>query len=274
VRKVPRQARSKQKFDSAHMYSRSREAARKRDIDLLIVGDDYGRSSEVSLTNSDYLKKLIEIGSRGTVAVSSRAKKIQFFIVRGGGEGFLAQQHLVGGDLSKQDASRVAKQWQDTDGTKGEDVFDVNDILVVFDPGGTLIAAALLERPLVASHWTELTANTIYDKWNKKAVSIYRNSTFTVGYLGLVVDDDMKPRKDDKKTGRTHTGWIDMHKREATNGCIFIEDPTTPDMSDEDKVTQFEPELIRKILASIGKKPEDVKGSISLGIMHVVDLGK
>jgi len=266
---------SKKQFDKDHQYSLAPEAARKRDIDLEIVADDYGRSGDISLTNPDYLKKLIELGSRGTTTVSGKANKIQFFIVRGGGEGFLGQQHLVAGNLSKQNASRISTDWRDTDGTIGHTVFDINDILVVFGPSGNFIGAALLERPLsVTGRWSEGTANAIYDKWNNKAVSIYRNTSFTVQYLGLVLDDGMKPRKDDRQKGRQHTGWVDMHKRESTNGCIFIEDPTTPDVSDPDTINKFEPKLIRDILAAINKRPEDVKGFISLGVMRVIDLSR
>ena len=264
---------SKAQFDRDHVYSTAPEAARKRDIDLQIIGDDYSRSAEISLGSETYLKKLIELGSRGARTVSDKAKKIQFFIVRGGGEGFLGQQHLVPGDLSKADASRVTTDWPATGGRIGHTVFDINDILAVFDPKGKLIGAALLERPLsVTGMWSEATANAIYNKWDNKAVSVYRNAQFSVQYLGLVLDDGMKPRKDDREKGRKHTGWIDMHKREDTNGCIFIEDPATPNVSESDTINKFEPKLIKDILAFIRKRPEDVKGWISLGIMHVVDL--
>ena len=62
-----------------------------------------------------------------------------------------------------------------------------------------------------------------------------------------------------------------MHKQEATNGCIFIVDPETPEYGTE-QLNTFEPKLITDVLASIGKKPDQVKGAIRLGIMHLVDI--
>jgi hypothetical protein len=139
--------------------------------------------------------------------------------------------------------------------------WDFNDLLAVFDPHGKRIGAALLQRPIsIDGIWTKKTANAIYDAWDKKGVSIYRNTNFDVPYLGLVVDDGMKKK-----------GWVDLHKQEATNGCIFIVDPNTPEYG-KDELKTFEPQLINDILASIGKRPDDVKGTISLGIMHVVDI--
>ena len=93
---------------------------------------------------------------------------------------------------------------------------------------------------------------------------IYRsNRPGWVKYLGIHVEDG---------TGK---GWIDLHKQEATNGCIFIVDPATPKFDENGPNTDlnaFEPKLIKEVLAAIGKKPEDVKGSINLGTMHVVDI--
>src|ERR1700722_13412188 len=58
------------KFDSDHVYSKAPEAARKRTIDLQIIGDDYSRSSEISIGNEAYLKQLIKIASGGNKEVS------------------------------------------------------------------------------------------------------------------------------------------------------------------------------------------------------------
>ena len=65
-----------------------------------------------------------------------------------------------------------------------------------------------------------------------------------------------------------------MHKQEATNGCIFIVDPATPEMDDPDpnKLGEFEPKLIRDILAAVGRTEADTKGRFNLGKMHVVDI--
>ena len=126
----------------------------------------------------------------------------------------------------------------------------------------TLIGgAALLQRPIsITGMWSEKTANAVYSAWNNKEVSIYRNSNFDVPYLGLVVDDGMKKK-----------AWVDLHKQEATNGCIFIVDPDTPKLG-TDELLKFEPKLINDALTSIGKRPDQVTGRISLGIMHVVDI--
>lgn len=206
----------KKKFDTDHVYSLAPEAARKRDIDLQIIGDDYSKSAQISITNEDYLKKLIKLASSGTQEVSDRAKKIQFYIIRGGGEGFLSDslantdaRNFVSGGVTtdpKQQATRFR--------------FDLNDLLAVFDPKGKLIGAALLQRPIfVPGRWSEKTANDIYNAWDNKEVSIYKNThPGWIPYLGLVIDDGMKKR-----------GWVDLHKQEATNGCIFIVDPSTPD---------------------------------------------
>jgi hypothetical protein len=246
----------KAQFDRDHVYSRAPEAARKRDIDLQIIGDDYRRSAEISLDNENYLKELIRLGSGGKQAVGAHAKKLQFFIIRGGAEG------LLPADMAAKDASNVVVPGTTTDGgTPREFRFDNNDLLAVFDAGGKLIGAALLQRPVsITGVWREDKANAVYNAWHNKGVSIYRNANFSVPYLGLFVDDGMKG-----------TGWVDMHKEEATNGCIFITDPDTPGLDTEELKT-FEPKLIVAILASIGKRPDQVKAAIPLGTMRVVDI--
>ena len=128
---------AKARFDKEHVYSKAREAARKRDIDLQIIGDDYGRSSEISLTNAAYLKQLIALGSHGRQSVGASAKKIQFFIVRGGGEGFLPLDH------ASLNAGRVSIPGETTSGKATTFRFDNNDLMAVFDAGGGLIGAAI-----------------------------------------------------------------------------------------------------------------------------------
>jgi hypothetical protein len=238
------------------VYSKAPEAARKRDIDLQIIADDYSRSGEISLVNERYLKELIRLGSRGRETVKDSARKVQFFIVRGGAEGLLPP------DMTREDASRVVFPGVTTGGaTSPEFRFDNNDLLAAFDPKGKLIRAALLQRPLsITGSWTEKTANAVYNAWHNKQVSIYRNRNFDVPYLGLVVADGMKNR-----------AWVDLHKQEATNGCIFIVDEDTPAMG-SDELNDFEPKLIVDVLAAIGKKPADVRGAIHLGVMRVVDI--
>jgi hypothetical protein len=248
---------AKDRFDADHVYSLAPEAARKRDIDLQIIGDDYTRSAEINIGSEHYLKELISLGSRGHQAVSTSARKIQFFIVRGGAEGFL-DASLGGANAGDFVAPGV------TTGGKRSPTYrwDLNDLLAVFDPKGTLIRATFLQRPIaIAGVWKEENSMAVYNAWHEKDVSIYRNQNFSVEYLGLVVSDGMK-----------HRGWVDMHKQEATNGCIFIVDPDTPDMSEHDKLNAFEPKLIHEVLATIGKTADQVKGMIHLGTMRVVDL--
>ncbi len=66
---------AKTAYDRDHIYSLAPEAARKRDIDLQIIGDDYKRGSEVNVTNAAYLKELIRIASRGKATVSAFGQK-------------------------------------------------------------------------------------------------------------------------------------------------------------------------------------------------------
>lgn len=231
------------------------EAARKRDIDLQIIGDDYRRGGELTITSEAYLKELIRLGSRGKQTVSTAAKKIQFFIIRGGAEGFMHS------DFAKLNAGRVSSEGEGTNKKKSTNLYDYNDVMAVFEPGGKLIRTVFLIRPLqIPGRWSEGTANDIYNAWHNKEVSIYRNTNFAVPYVGLVVDDGMKKR-----------GWVDLHKEEQTNGCIFISDPDTPDLHTPELDT-FEPKLIHEVLAVIGKTPDQVKGAIRLGIMKLVDI--
>ena len=105
-------------FDKAHGYSLAPEARRKRAIDLEIIGGDYTKSADVRIDNEDYLKKLIDIGSGGNQKVLSNARGMQFFIVRGGGEGFLP------GALRMTNARKKVTHWDRRDGTQGEMDFD------------------------------------------------------------------------------------------------------------------------------------------------------
>jgi hypothetical protein len=284
----------KSAFDASHVYSKAKEAAAKRAIDLQTIGGDYSRSAEISLTNEDYLKKLIEIGSRHKQRVSESAKAMQFFIIRGGAEGVFPRE------LENERADRIEIPWRTTSRKQVKALFDVNDILTVFDPSGSLVSAAILARPLniPATHWTEKTANKIYNSWHNKDVSIYRNTHWFkeqkngrppgqgVIYLGLAVDD-----------GFRKTTAVDIHKTEDSNGCILIVDDETPaDRSAKDtqgrtmpvfdkiqkklvdvplkQIDVFEPKLIVDTLKAVGMKPEDVRDgrNIHLGIMHTVEI--
>jgi hypothetical protein len=278
----------KSAFDASHIYSQAKEAATKRAIDLEIIGGDYDRSDEISLKNEDYLKKLIEIGSRHKQKVSAHARNLQFFIIHGGGEGLLP----TGEGLENKNAGRMEEAGETTDGKPETDLYDKNDIITVFDKNGDVVSAARLERPLsIPGYWTEKTANKVYNSWHNKDVFIYRNDYFFklpplgdgVIYLGLGVDDGFRGR-----------ATVDLHKQEATNGCIFIVDDKTPtDLSAKDKqgrtvsvmdkgkhvdvplkeIDVFEPALIVDVLKAKGMKPEDMKDHRKyLGTMHIVEI--
>ena len=255
---------AKASFDRAHAYSLAPEARRKRAIDLEIIGGDYTKSGDVRIDNGAYLKKLIEIGSDGSQKVRSNARDLQFFIVRGGGEGFLPDA------LRRVDARNNVIHWQSTDGKTGQIDFDENDLLVVFKPGGDLLGSARLRRPTyVQDRISHLAAARVYDAWAGKKVSIYRSAhPGWIPYLGLAVDDGF--RDGSANQGRKIT--IDMHKEEQTNGCIFIVDDKTPKLDDPDLRT-FEPALIVSILNEKGLNAASFpSGSVYLGIMRVVTI--
>lgn len=250
----------KVKFDREHVYSMAPEAARKRAIDLQIIGGDYSRGKEISINNEDYLKRLIEIGSGGKrkVGVDSDGR-LQFFVIRGGGEGFLPDW------LSSRDSSNVILPGSTTSGATGLTFrFDDNDLLIVFSSAGSLISSARLERPLsITGYWTQKTADKVYDSWENKEVFIRKNTGFEIPYLGLGVNDGFRER------GIA----VDMHKQEDTNGCIFIVDPNTPDVNNKAAIAKFEPKLIKDILASVGKTRDEItRKHTFLGIMHVVEV--
>jgi hypothetical protein len=240
------------------VYSKSADAAKKKKID-----DDIAKQKiPIDMHNEAYLKALIAASSKDKSKVSGNAKGLQFFIVRGGAEGFL------GDFYDGKDASRmVTGDATTTSGGAGVSmVFDENDLLIAFDKHGKLIDTAQLQRPLSIKNapvkWTEGTANKVYDAWDGQPVSVYKNNSFDVTYYGLAVDD---------KLGWYRSGKVrvDMHKQEATNGCIFIVDNNTPEYNDKatDMLSQFEPEFIKKIQQAVGAKV----GS-DIGTMHMLDV--
>jgi hypothetical protein len=266
--------RNKSRFDSEHIYSQAKEAVTKRAIDLQIIGGDYSRSGEISLDSEDYLKKLIDLGSGHTRKVSAKGTGLQFFIIHGGGEGFLPPEE----GAEKLDAGHTAGPGETTDKTVTKNIYDVNDIIAVFDRTGGLVTSGYLIRPLfVPNHLSEEKANEVYNSWDGKNVSIYRNTYWydTKGgviYLGLAVADGYRG-------SGPGTVTIDMHKTEQTNGCIWIHDPDTPSLNLRDKdgkrvLDSFEPKLIVDILKAKGMTPEDVKAQHTyyLGTMQTIDI--
>src|SRR5262249_32488036 len=77
-------------------YSSAPEAAAKKNIEDAIVA----AGGTVDMTDDDYLTELISRASGGKRSVSGKAKGLQFFIVRGGAEGFLDARYM-GSDASR-----------------------------------------------------------------------------------------------------------------------------------------------------------------------------
>jgi hypothetical protein len=147
-------------------------------------------------------------------------------------------------------------------------VFDEHDLIAVFDKKGNLISSALLSRPISIRtpddplKWTEGTANKVYDAWDGQPVGVYRNTNpdWDIHYYGLWINDKLNYYKN---------GWvrIDIHKEEATNGCIFVKDPNTPPMSDTVGLNAFEPQLIKDVQKAIGAKTK-----WNIGTMHMIKM--
>jgi hypothetical protein len=292
----------KVEFDRTHVYSGAREAAAKRALDLKIIGGDYSRGGEISLDNGNYLEQLIELAS-GAPRVSQYAKSLQFFIIQGGGEGFLPEhiddQYADTTPVGQMNAGRMRKRGWTTDGKPEIDLYDENDIIAVFDSSGGFVSAARIERPVsIPGWWGEGTAKKVNNNWDNKPVSIYRNTYWfklqkpsrPVGqgviYLGLAVHEHYRSSE--------HI-TVDIHKQENTNGCILIVDRNTPkDLEKLDpqgrtlaafdktqgkvvpvplkEIDLFEPKFIVDILGAVGKAPEDVKehANLPLGITHII----
>lgn len=229
-------------YFASHVYSTAPEAKSKLAIDLKFIGNDYKRGSEINIGNETYLKALIDTASKGKQKVGA-AKGLQFFIIRGGAEGFLPQS------MRRLDASQLTVTTTDTRGvTSVNSVVDHNDLLAVFDSTGRLVTSARLERPLVVTDiWSRRTADKVYGSWSNREVIVYRNENFSIPYVGLGVRDGFRNRK--RGTGRV---VIDMHKQEYTNGCIFIVDRATPVLGDDAALGAFEPQLIKDVLKQVG----------------------
>jgi hypothetical protein len=242
---------------NAHTYSTSPEALRKRVRDALIAQDL--STSAVDIGNGSYWSSLIAQISKGKHQVETKAKGLQFFYVKGGGEGFLpsyyegknADRVVFGGGVTTRGTTSATM------------IFDNNDALVVFDKQGQLLDAALLERPLSIAErnmWTEPTAQRILGAWHKRPVALYRNTNFDIHYYGLMIADSLGWYS----SGRVR---VDFHKQEATNGCIFIVDANTPPYADKTRLNVFEPRLIERIQQAVGAKTKS-----NIGTMYVLSV--
>src|SRR5262249_52342052 len=243
--------------------SKSAKASAKKAIDQTLAST--GRP--IDFNDENYVRALIAFSNGKNAFIRKGMKGLQFFIIRGGAEGFLLP-YLGGVDASRQPQSRGSS----TSASSGVSMlFDNIDLMAVFDKGGAMIAAAPLRRPLaitvtnngkVRHIWTEHTANRVYEAWDGRPVTIYRNTYFDVAYYGLMVDDSL---------GMYRSGAvrIDIHKQEATNGCIFIVDDATPryDSKALAPLSLFEPKLIQAVQKAIGHKTQS-----HIGTMNMVEI--
>jgi hypothetical protein len=251
---------------ASHVYSSSPQATAKRRVDLQITGGDVAKEDEIDMKSGEYLKQLIKLSSKGSIEVSDKARTLQFFIIHGGAEGFLdpsyknhdANNQLEGGGVTTNGAPGTTMRFSDT------------DLLTVFDAHGKLISSALLRRPMWIHNpriWSERAATKVYGAWDGAPVSIYHNTNrhWDIHYYGLWMND---------KRGYYTSGHyqVDLHKQEATNGCIFIVDDNTPEYVPGNSaaiaaLNSFEPQFIKDVQKSISAK---VKTNI--GIMRMVEI--
>ncbi len=263
---TPNQAAEKAAFLASHVYSTAPEADPKRRIDEALMGNDFSNRDKIDMDDEDYLKQLIYLatGGRRVVRMGARGKGLQFYMIKGGGEGFLpkrykgkdASRHHVGDGATTSNSSGVTM------------VFDNNDLLAVFDSGGKLIGSALLKRPISIVDpsekdphvWTEGTANLVYDAWDGQPVTLYHNKHYDIEYYGLMIWDKLR-------LYARHKVMVDLHKQEKTNGCIFIVDPDTPKLSHTTQLNMFEPQLIKDIQDHIGARTKS-----NIGTMNVIEI--
>lgn len=260
----PNPAAEKAAFLASHVYSKAPEAAAKLRIDEALMGGDFANRAKIDMTDEAYLTQLIYLSTGGRRVVGTGVKGLQFYMIKGGGEGFL-DPYYRGKDASREVISDGA-----TTGNAGGVVmiFDNNDLLAVFDRNGKLLGSALLERPISITDpslanphmWTEGTANRIYDAWDGRMVTLYRNKNFDIEYYGLMINDALG-------WYTAHKVMVDLHKQEATNGCIFIVDPATPPLSDPARLNLFEPQLIKDIQAHVGARTK-----ANIGTMNVIEI--
>lgn len=191
------------------VYSKAKEAAWKRRFDEKLAG-----TGLLIVPSSDaYWQALIGTLTRST-SCDVTVDGLQFFVIRGGFEGFLAPR------LQRADANRA--NWDDRDGTT-----DLNDVLVILNSTGGLLGAFQLAVP----NYYPRTATMVADDWNGRAVFSYWNNTFS--YYGLAVLDRGKLPDYDPKV-KKYKYWIDIHHNAGTLGCIEIAQAASTKQGDFD----------------------------------------
>ena len=98
---TPNPAAEKAAFLASHVYSKAPEGGPKRRIDEALMGGDFAKRDKIDMDDEDYLKQLIYLTSGGRRIVKSGAKGLQFFMIKGGGEGFL-DPYYIGKDASRE----------------------------------------------------------------------------------------------------------------------------------------------------------------------------
>ncbi len=191
------------------VYSKAKEARWKRRFDEALAASGL----QIAPTSGLYWRSLI-----GCLAASDScppADSLQFFLIRGGYEGFLARS------LLHVDANRAS--WD----SRADGTTDLNDAMVVLDSQGKFLGAFQLAVP----NYYPRTAQMVARDWNGRSVFSYYNNTF--GYHGLAVLDRGKLPAYDPKVGK-YDYWIDIHHKGGTLGCIEIARSASADASDFD----------------------------------------
>lgn len=237
-------------------YSISLIAVAKKKIDDSMKS----KGIDINISDEKYLKALIKEIGHDEVKPNGSVNQLQFYIIIGGGEGFLASE-FESVDAGK--AKYIGRNWD-------EAYFDWHDLLVVFNGAGNLIDASLLTRPILLKSSTkpkynlsEATANKVYNSWDNKTVMIIYNSTYD--YIGLGVKDGFR--------GKT---TIDIHSFGiGTHGCILLnsEDQKSPFPAGGGGVPaspNSNPRLINNIITSLGLS--SVTNNIDIGTMKMISV--
>jgi hypothetical protein len=245
-------------------YSKSTVALKKKVIDDKIRAG----GNAIDMHDGNYLKELIkQAGGLDVLATINTPELLQFFIVKGGGEGFLPKSY------ESLDADNIVRPTKLTDGTIKNAVWDNNDLLIVFDAFGKLVSSAILHRPIsIPTKIRKATTTKVYDSWDLKNVLIYyNNGNFEIPYVGLGVDDGFRDLS-------SHKVVIDIHKMEQSDGCIFIFDKNHPDPLLQDPnyksiVGSYEPPLIKKVCAELNiVDMTKIRGEKNIGIMRMISI--
>jgi hypothetical protein len=148
---------------TSKVYSDAPEAALKKRLDKQILGKDW---ESRSMDNEAYLKELIKVSSSDrSSTVQDSAKGLQFFIIKGGGEGFLDSCY------ENDDASNVQEAEPDTDRNLTMSTYKNNDLFIVFNQQGKLVSSTLLSRPLsIPGVIRKETVKAVCDAWDGQPV--------------------------------------------------------------------------------------------------------